>query len=89
MYGIRSKNIDLALNKKMVAIFFVSYPREAESKNSVCKCDIYINLRKSIDAGNLEEKEAMLVKNCRRARARKPGNQLSLALLSGFIPPKR
>ena len=42
----------------------------------------YTNLRKSIYAGNLEEKEAMLVKKCRRARARKPDNQLSLALTS-------
>ena len=41
MYGIWSKNIDLALNKKMVAIFFVSYPEESrEVKAVLCKCDI-------------------------------------------------
>ena len=30
LFWCMSKNIDLALNKKMVAIFFVSYRREAE-----------------------------------------------------------
>ena len=42
MYGIWSKNIDLALNKKMVDIFLLHIGGKHRSrvKAVLCKCDI-------------------------------------------------